>query len=197
MQQLLFLPAYRSFYLSLTRTVAQPHRAHPPSIYEPTAHATEAFPTLSTKLAMERRPYMDDFLFSANIGDGALQLRDRVVVLLDRLGLGRNPKKGQWEPTQICDHLGLQIDTTTSTFRAPPSKLQAIATLSRTLRQRSTRDARWLPTRQLAVLAGKVQYLYLAIPAARFYLRELHDFLATRTIWGGRERLTYQLKRDL
>jgi hypothetical protein len=113
--------------------------------------------------------------------DAALQLRDRVACLLDRLGLGRNPKKGHWEPTQICEHLGLQIDTTTSTFRAPASKLHAIATLSRTLLQRYARDARWLPARQLAVLAGKVQYMYLAIPASRFYLRELHDVLATPT----------------
>jgi hypothetical protein len=123
---------------------------------------------------------MDDLLFFADIKDAALQLRDRVASLLNRLGLGRNPKKGHWEPTQICEHLGLQIDTTTSTFRAPPSKLQAIATLSRTMPQRAARDARWLPSRQLVVLAGKVQYLHLAIPAARFYLRELHDVLATR-----------------
>jgi hypothetical protein len=124
---------------------------------------------------------MDDFLFLADCRDAALQLRDRVACLLDRLGLGRNLKKGHWEPTQICEHLGLHIDTTTSTFRARASKLQTIATLSRTLLQRSARDARWLPARQLAVLAGKVQYMYLAIPAARFYLRELHDVLATRT----------------
>jgi hypothetical protein len=89
--------------------------------------------------------------------------------------------KGQWEPTQICEHLGPQFDTTTSTFRAPSSKLHAIAILSWTLLQRSAHDARWLPARQLAVLAGKVQYQYLAIPSARFYLRELHDVLATRT----------------
>ena len=124
---------------------------------------------------------MDDFLFFADKRDAALQLRDRVACLLDRLGLGRNPKKGHWEPTQICEHLGLQIDTTTSTFRAPASKLQAIATLARTLLQRSTRNARCLPARQLAVLAGKVKYMSLAIPTARFYLRELHDVLATRT----------------
>jgi hypothetical protein len=39
--------------------------------------------------------------------------------------------------------------------------------------------------------------MYLAIPTARFYLRELHDVLATLTGWGGRVRLTYYLKRDL
>jgi hypothetical protein len=120
-------------------------------------------------------------LFFADSKDAALQLRDRVASLPDRLGLGRNPKKGHRESTQFCEHLGLQINTTTSTFRAPPSKLQAITTLSRTLLQRSARDARWLSARQLALLAGKVQYLYLAIPAARFYLRELHDVLSKCT----------------
>jgi hypothetical protein len=73
------------------------------------------------------------------------------------------------------------IDTTTSTIRAPPLKLHVIATLSRTQLQRSTRAAGWLPARQLAVLTGKAQYLYLAIPATRFYLRELHNVLATLT----------------
>jgi hypothetical protein len=76
---------------------------------------------------------MDDFLFFADIRDATLQLRDRVACLLDRLELGRNPKKGHWEPTKICEHLGLRIDSTTFTFRDPASKLHAIATLSRTL----------------------------------------------------------------
>jgi hypothetical protein len=85
---------------------------------------------------------MDDFLFFADYRDAALHLRDRVASLFDRLGLGRNPKKGHWEPTKVYEHLGRQIDTTTSTFRAPTSKLHAIATLSRTLLQRRARDAR-------------------------------------------------------
>jgi hypothetical protein len=135
--------------------------------------------------------------FFADSRDASLQLRDHVASLLDRLGLGRSPKKGHGEPTQICKQLGLQTDTTTSPFRAPPSKLQAIAALSRTLLQRSARDARWLLARKLAVLAGKMQYLYLAILAARFYLRVLHDVFAARTGWGGRVRLTFQLRRDL
>jgi hypothetical protein len=62
----------------------------------------------------------------------------------------------------------MHIITTTSTFRAPPSKLDTIATLSRTLMQRFARDARWLLAQQLAVIAGNALYLYMAIPAARF-----------------------------
>jgi hypothetical protein len=54
-------------------------------------------------------PYMDDLLFFADIRDAPLQLRDSVAALLDRLGLGRNPKKCHWEPTQIFEHLDLHI----------------------------------------------------------------------------------------
>jgi hypothetical protein len=66
---------------------------------------------------------MDDFLFFADGIGVALQFDDRVASLLDRLGLGSNPKKDHWEPSQICGHLGPWIDTTTSTFQAPTSKL--------------------------------------------------------------------------
>ena len=49
----------------------------------------------------------------------------------------------------------------------------------------------------LASLAGKAQFLYLAIPAARFYLRELRNVTSTRTIWTGSLQVTNQLARDL
>jgi hypothetical protein len=69
------------------------------------------------------------------------------------------------------------MDITTSTFRAPPSKLNAIATLLDPTTTLNTRR----PARKLAVLAGKAQYFYLAISAARFNLRELRNILATQT----------------
>jgi hypothetical protein len=130
---------------------------------------------------------MDDFLVFADNRDVVLHFRDRVASLLNRLRPRRNPKKRHWEPIQIYEHLS----NITSTFRTPTSKLQTIATLSRTLLQRATRDAPWLPAQQLALLAGKAQYICLAIPATRFYLRELHHVLATRTGWGELVKLTY------
>eukprot|EP00873_Tetraselmis_striata_P012612 jgi/Tetstr1/432876/TSEL_022225.t1 len=42
---------------------------------------------------------------------------------------------------------------------------------------------------------GQTQYLFLAIPAARLFLRELHTVVGDR--WGGRVRMTPQLRRDL
>eukprot|EP00873_Tetraselmis_striata_P041971 jgi/Tetstr1/462235/TSEL_000634.t1 len=44
-------------------------------------------------------------------------------------------------------------------------------------------------------LAWRAQYMYLAIPAARFYLRELHDVVGFKR--GGRVRMVHPLRRDL
>jgi hypothetical protein len=123
MQQLLFLPAYQSVYPSLTRTAAQPHRAHPPYSYEPTTHATETFPTLSSKLAMERRmrTFVHGRPFFADSRVAALQLHDRVASLSDRLGLRRNPKKDHWEPTKYAS---------TSDSKSTPQSLLSLGTIS-------------------------------------------------------------------
>eukprot|EP00873_Tetraselmis_striata_P015760 jgi/Tetstr1/436024/TSEL_024903.t1 len=51
------------------------------------------------------------------------------------------------------------------------------------------------PPLELQSLAGRAQYLFLSIPAARFYLRELHDVVGSK--WGGRMCVTHQLRRDL
>ena len=46
-------------------------------------------------------------------------------------------------------------------------------------------------------MAGKAQFLYLAISATRFYLREMHTVLSTKSSWQGKARVTKQLHRDL
>eukprot|EP00873_Tetraselmis_striata_P020345 jgi/Tetstr1/440609/TSEL_028920.t1 len=141
---------------------------------------------------------MDDFLFLARTQAEAIWQRDYIERHLSGFGLLRNPNKGVWEPTQKLVHLGLEIDTSGSpTLRAPAEKLASIARAAKRLIQRAKRDRRWLPARDLAALAGKCQFLYLAIAPARFYLRELHDVLKTRDSWSGRVKLTRQLERDL
>jgi hypothetical protein len=61
--------------------------------------------------------------------------------------------------------------------------------------QRAIRASIWLPIKKLQSFAGHVQYLFLAIPAARYFLRELHSVLGDK--WGGRVRLTHELRRNL
>jgi hypothetical protein len=70
-----------------------------------------------------------------------------------------------------------------------------LAKQARQLMQRATRANRWLSVKELQSFADKAQYIFLAIPAARFFLRELHSVLGDK--WGGRVRLTPQLRRDL
>ena len=142
-------------------------------------------------------PFVDDYLFVCDSHEHALSVRAEVEATLQRLGLSRNPKKGIWEPTQVLEHLGLRIDLAKGVFQAPNDKLDNIRSVARNLLGMAARERRWVPVRMLATLAGKAQFLYLAIPAARFYLRELHDVMATKDSWSGRVKITNQLRRDL
>jgi hypothetical protein len=91
--------------------------------------------------------------------------------------------------------MGIDIDTAKCYFFAPTEKLQKLAKQARHLLQRAIRNNIWLPVKELQSFAGQAQYFFLAIPAARFFLRELHSVLGDK--WGGRVRLTPQLNRDL
>ena len=142
-------------------------------------------------------PFVDDWGFFFPSRDEALAQRERITSLLAELGLSRNPSKGCWEPVQVMQHLGLIIDTARGEFRAPEAKLQAISVLAKGLLRSEAQHKRWVPAKRLAALAGKAQFLYLAIPAARFYLRELHNVVSTRASWGNSVRVTKQLHRDL
>jgi hypothetical protein len=82
-------------------------------------------------------------------------------------------------------------------FRAAPDKLRQLAQQASSLLGQAASKAHWLPARHLVAFAGKAQFLYLAIAPARLFLRELHKVLATRSVWGGRVRLTHQLRRDI
>eukprot|EP00873_Tetraselmis_striata_P025113 jgi/Tetstr1/445377/TSEL_003390.t1 len=129
----------------------------------------------------------------------ALHLRQRLASLLDALGLQRNPTKGFWEPCQFGRHQGVDIDSASGMFYAPAHKLNRLSRQATRLIGRATRNARWLPVRELHSLARQAQYLFRAIPAARFFLRELHsvvgDRLEARGFWSSadeRQHITWK-----
>ncbi|KAK3264727.1 hypothetical protein CYMTET_26549 [Cymbomonas tetramitiformis] len=70
--------------------------------------------------------------------------------------------------------------------------VQAKALLSEASRQR-----RWLPARNLAAFTGVCHLVYLAVPPARWYLRELHFVLSTKRGWGPKVKLTRQAWSDI
>jgi hypothetical protein len=142
-------------------------------------------------------PYMDDFLVLTKSYKEALRARKRVQQILDFLGLKRNPKKAVWDPTQRLVHLGLEIDTVNGLFRVPEKRLLKIKALGKQIIQDAKRSARLIPARTLAKFVGLSQSVYLAVAPARFYLRELHNVIATKKTWGSRVRLTKQALRDL
>jgi hypothetical protein len=142
-------------------------------------------------------PFVDDFAVFQESYQQALLLKERVFSTLHRLGLSIHPTKGYHDPVQIGDHLGLTVDLQNGEFRAPTSKLTAIAALAKTLLYKASANKRWVPAKLLAQLGGKAQFLYLAIPAARFYLRELHNVVSSKTSWSATVKITRQLRRDL
>ena len=146
---------------------------------------------------MKVLPFMDDFLVVCKSYQEALRARARVEVLLEELGLARHPDKGQWEISQQIVHLGMCIDLKAGKFRAPESRMIQINRLSASVIGRAMRKRRLVPARLLAKFTGLCQFLYLAIPVAKLYLRSLHDCLRTKTSWNSNVRLTKQSLRDL
>lgn len=142
-------------------------------------------------------PFVDDFAAFRESFLSACLMRDRIFTTLDDLGLEIHPTKGFHEPVQVGEHLGLIVDSQQGEFRAPEAKLSALSSLAKTLLFKASAGRRWLPAKMLARFAGKAQFLYLAIPPARFYLRELHDVLAAKTSWASSVKMSKQLRRDL
>ena len=149
------------------------------------------------KRGMRVLPYVDDFLVLARTRREALRFRARTEKVLSHLGLRRNPKKGQWEPAQKVEHLGLVVDTLEGVFRVSDTRMKKISALARDIIQESKRRRRLIPVRRLAQFTGLAQSVYLAVSPARFYLRELHDVMSSRKGWSALVRVTKQAYRDL
>ena len=142
-------------------------------------------------------PYLDDFLLISE--DHSRALRDRQILddLLHNLGLRRNTKKGQWEPAQTVDHLGLRVDSQRGLFMVPPEKAKKIKQGATDIICRGKRNSRWIASRALASFCGKVLAVHLACPLARYRTRALFDCLSERSGWSGSVKLSAAAISDL
>ena len=129
--------------------------------------------------------------------DKTLRLVTFTFALLASLGLKVHPTKRNFLPVLVGEHLGMILDYDKGIFRAPTAKLKSIAVLAKTLLCRTAFHKRWVRVKLLASLARKAQFLHLAITAARFFLREMHDAVKTAKTLSGTVKVTCQLNRDL
>ncbi|KAK3256187.1 hypothetical protein CYMTET_34663 [Cymbomonas tetramitiformis] len=123
--------------------------------------------------------YMDDFLILASTEEEAFVQRERVQRVLARLGFSRN-KKGQWEPGQLIEHLGLEVDLKEGLFRVTEKRIDKIHTHAKSIICDAAGEKRWQSARCLEAFNGLCQTVYLAVPAARLYLCNLHFVLTTK-----------------
>ncbi|KAK3288759.1 hypothetical protein CYMTET_3776 [Cymbomonas tetramitiformis] len=142
-------------------------------------------------------PYMDDFLVLVDSQREGFLRREKVQLVLHRLGLRRNEKKGQWEPTQVVEHLGLEVDLKLGQFRATERRVHKIHTKAKEILCDAARNRRWIPARRLASFTGLCQSVYLAVPAARLYLRELYFVLAEKRSWATKVKISRAARGDL
>ncbi|KAK3273086.1 hypothetical protein CYMTET_18658 [Cymbomonas tetramitiformis] len=140
---------------------------------------------------------MVDFMVITKTQDDAFVQRDRVSNFLPRLGLFRNEKKGHWEPTQLVEHLGLEVDFEEGLFRVTERRLKKIHSKATAILCRATREQRWVQARELAGFNGLCQPVYMAVPTARLYLRELYFVLGKQSSWGSKVKLTRQAWGDV
>ncbi|KAK3270288.1 hypothetical protein CYMTET_21313 [Cymbomonas tetramitiformis] len=87
----------------------------------------------------------------------ALRAQELASLVLVRLGLERNEKKGHWAPTQLVEHLGLEVDLKAGQFHMPPARLQKIRLQAKARLSEASRQRRWLPAQKLAAFAGLCQ----------------------------------------
>jgi hypothetical protein len=89
----------------------------------------------------------------------------------------------------------IDIDTSSCYFCAPESNLAKISQQAKQIIGRATRNARSLPVKDLQSPAGHAEYVFLAVPPAKLFPRELHSVVGKK--WGGFARITPQLHHDM
>ena len=136
--------------------------------------------------------YINDFLVVASNRNKALWLRNHVVrPTLNALGWVQEVTKGTWEPAQEVTVLGLRVNAAVGKFYIESEKLSKYVQLCQ-----QTRKRKWVRRRELAAVAGKLQYGIKAAPVVKVMLQPLHRSI-TPGPWNGWVQLLPEAKRDL
>lgn len=122
--------------------------------------------------------YLDDFLVAASTAAEAAASRDKILELLERLGLSVNFSKSALQPAQRVRYLGLDIDCSNGdpVFRVPRDKQLQVQEQARQLLHAAS-ATQGPPLRDLQSFCGLTNFLSRAIRPARLYNREFFNCL--------------------
>ncbi len=120
--------------------------------------------------------YLDDILVMNQNSDHLLQEGKTTCTLLENLGFVINQTKSVFQPTQVVEFLGIQIDTTRMQLSLSLEKMEAIKQACANLLQHKT-----VTVRELAEVVGKLSATMQAVLTAPLHYRRL-QMLKTRAL---------------
>lgn len=141
--------------------------------------------------------YVDDFCVCARSRAELIKIRDLIITpLLKEFGWTRAHDKGQWEPSQVFQFLGLQVDTVKGTVEIPEEKLRLYTAQIDALLKLEK-----VTPRMLASVAGRICSVMRAFAPALIYLRTTFRLVAAnvdgKNGWSTSIEMNQQVRDDL
>lgn len=146
---------------------------------------------------IRHRILLDDFLLLFDSFAAAHQGVRYAKALLAYLGLKANEKKSSWEPSTKKMHLGLYVDTAKGVFEIPADKIDKIRGYAKLVLSEVGRNARWVPARMAARMAGLCLCVSLAFSGARLFAHALYASLKGKGSWADKVKLSNQAVKDV
>jgi hypothetical protein len=138
--------------------------------------------------------WLDDGIVLCDTRELALRHRSIVEEVLGEFGLTRQKTKGEWEPTQDLEHLGVGVNTAAGVFYVTAQRKRKLSTEAKRIVCSAKRHKRWVGARWLAEFAGLAMSTHDAVAQCAHRLRPLFDVLAAAQVWlygyGQQVRLT-------
>jgi hypothetical protein len=138
--------------------------------------------------------YLDDGFVMVDSHEMGLRHREIVVEELARFGMKRQETKGQWEPVQDIEHLGMGVNLASGVFYVTKERRARLRRMGRDIRNSAARNKRWVNARWIAEFAGLALSTRLAVSQCRFRLRALYDVLTAAEVY--RRGWSVQVKLD-
>ncbi len=142
-------------------------------------------------------PYLDDYLVLCRSAELLAQWVPFIRSAVEGFGFTLHPEKSNFSPTQVIEHLGLELDFSQGVFRVPARKLARLKKTAKDVKLTALSRARVVKKRALASFLGLAQSVKLALPFVDLRSRALYVDLASVSGWDGFVRLSKQSLRDL